>query len=170
MRQGTMEQNFKTIITMEKKKGLVIQAKFIEEYKPEDKTFYVYGVGIRWGKTPKEVDAGKFYSVERDQKYFTEGQDVEYMFEKNEKEPKNSRIKPVVAKTTTTGSNVPSNTKGITVDHINLQKLEAIKFSAPYAKDIIVAMYNNGKTPEGLFPVIANEILKWQYEKLEELL
>src|SRR5690606_27646757 len=87
------------------KEAMVLQAKFLEEYKHDDKTFYVYGIAF------KNKDVGLYYSPTKEQEYFMEGHTVKYQYVKNEAEPKKSKIKPVVVKTANTSTQAPNPTE-----------------------------------------------------------
>jgi hypothetical protein len=98
--------------------------------------------------------------------YFREGYEAEYEIEKNEKEPRRSKIKPVVVKSATVQKESPDKAKNsLKYDDIDkyvmFKKADAISFSASYAKDLIVA----GDKRE--FTKIADELLGWQLEKLQ---
>lgn len=145
---------------METKKSLVIQAKYLEEFVKDDKTWYVHGVAF------KNKDTGLFYTNTKEQEYFVEGHEVEYSIEKNEKEPKKSKIKVAVVKSATVQKESPEKAKnGLKYDDIDkyvmFKKADAISFSASYAKDLIVA------GDKRKFDEIASEILMWQLEKLQ---
>ena len=141
---------------MEKKKSLVLQAKFLEEWKAKDgTTLYNHGVAF------KNKDAGIFYCKTKEQDYFVEGHEVEYEIEKNDKEPKKSKIKPITAekKESTAGKYQGLDIK----DYIERKKVDAISFSASYAKDVAIA----DSTKD--FTAIANLVLDWQLDKLNNL-
>jgi|GEM_PF-5010728 len=142
-----------------KKKGAVLQAKFLEEWTSKDKkTYYIFGIGIKQGTKPEDSDVGKYYSPIEEQTYFKVGEEVEYMYKKNDKEPKDSRIKPFAEEK----KNNPYS--GLSVEeYIERKKIDAISFSASYAKDIFIAHPDKSLTQE------AEKILRWQLDKLNEL-
>ena len=142
-----------------KKKGTVLQVKPLEKWtSPDKKEYFVFGVFIKYGNSPKETDAGKYFSPTKEQTFFLEGQDVEYQFKANKQEPKDSRIKPF------TEEKKSSNTGALNIqDYVARKKVDAVSFSASYAKDILVV------NPEKSFTQIAEQMLRWQLDKLNEL-
>lgn len=146
---------------MEKKTGTVIQAKFLEEYKPKDTTFYTFGVAIKYGNNPKiDVDSGLYYSTVKDQKDFVAGQEVEYTIKIDPDYPndkKKSRIKPYKASKSSSGA------LGIE-EYIKRKIVDAVSFSASYAKDVWTA------SGDDKFEENADKMLNWQINKLKELL
>ena len=143
-----------------KKKGTVLQVKPLEKWtSPDKKEYFVFGIAIKYGNSPKETDAGKYFSPTKEQTYFAEGQDVEYMFKPNEKEPKDSRIKPFME-----GTKERKQSAGMDIsDYIARKKVDAISFSASYAKDVYIAH------PDKSFTQEAEKMLRWQLDKLNEL-
>ena len=149
---------------MEKKKSVVIQAKFIESFEYNGKTYYSHGIAFKNG------DYGVYNCLEEEQNYFMEAHEVEYTIEKNEKEPKKSKIRPVkeqAAKTTDQVKGIENKAKNeAKLDdiekYIKLKKIDAVSFSASYAKDIVVA---NNKP----FVETADEILKWTLEQFDKI-
>ena len=150
---------------MDKKKGLVIQAKFIEPYKPEpDKVFYVFGVRIKIKEDGKFiVDSGLYYSPTKDQTYFTEGHDVEYTIDKNKKEPRKSKIKPYKEPKKSSGGSYDK----MTIEEYTERKIaDTPAFTASYVSKLMT-----GHTSEDIiknFEKIADKIYSWQISKLKE--
>ena len=148
----------------EKKKSVVIQAKFIESFEYNGKTYYSHGVAF------KNKDVGIYNCLKEEQEDFMEGIEVEYTIEKNEKEPKKSKIRPVkeqAAKTTDQVKGIENKAKNeAKLDdiekYIKLKKIDAVSFSASYAKDIVVA---NNKP----FAETADEVLKWTLEQFDKI-
>ena len=148
----------------EKKKSVVIQAKFIESFEYNGKTYYSHGVAF------KNKDVGIYNCLKEEQEDFMEGIEVEYTIEKNEKEPKKSKIRPVkeqAAKTTDQVKGIENKAKNeAKLDdiekYIKLKKIDAVSFSASYAKDIVVA---NNKP----FAETADEVLKWTLEQFNKI-
>ncbi|MCK5019848.1 MAG: hypothetical protein KAS32_22505 [Candidatus Peribacteraceae bacterium] len=136
---------------MDKKKSTVLQAKALDSYKYGDKTYYPYGILF------KNKDVGQFPSHTKEQTYFTPGIEVEYLIEKNKKEPKKSKIKPFTEEKKSTFTAL-----GID-EYIDRKMADAVAFSASYAKDICIA-HSNEK-----FEDAANEIYSWQLDKFKEL-
>ena len=162
----------------EQKEGLCLQAKFINTFTPEgdNTTYYMYGIVIKQDTgdvISKGVsgDMGVYYSTTMEQEFFKEGEVVKYLYNRNDEEPKNSRIKPFIEKGVQTPSqaqNAPNkakNTLKSNLDRIDeyvmFKKADAISFSASYAKDLMVA------GDKRKFEDIAGEILLWQLEKFE---
>ena len=148
----------------EKKKSVVIQAKFIESFEYNGKTYYSHGVAF------KNKDVGIYNCLKEEQEDFMEGIEVEYTIEKNEKEPKKSKIRPVkeqAAKTTDQVKGIENKAKNeAKLDdiekYIKLKQIDDVSFSASYAKDIVVA---NNKP----FAETADEILKWTLEQFNKI-
>jgi len=139
---------------MEKNKSLVIQAKPIEKWDTDDgKTFYIYGIAF------KDGNAGRYYSPTKEQDYFQIGHEAEYQIEKNEKEPKKSKIKPITAEKKSTNS---YEKLGIE-EYIARKKVDTIAYSARYATDIYIAHPTKKLVEE------CEKVLAWQLDKLNEL-
>lgn len=164
------------------KEGLCLQAKFLEKWKPKDReqTYWVYGITIQQptGDVIKEGvtgDAGLFYSLTEKQEYFKAGMNAKYQYKRNDKEPKKSVIRPIVDEQSKTINDVQKSTQyaknDITTnskkvsDYAKLKEVDAISFSASYAKDIIVS----GQIKEKTFSDIADEIYKWQVDKYKDI-
>lgn len=156
---------------MEKKKGTVIRSNFIEEYKPKDKKtiYYVHGVVIKFGNNPKtDVDAGLYYSPEKDQKEFMPAQEVEYSIkidDKHPNDPKKSRIKPWKEEK---AKSSPSNKfESLSIEDYTARKIvDTASFTASY-----VCKALEGEKPEDMikmFPQIANVVYAWQIEKIKK--
>lgn len=152
---------------MEQKKSVVLNVQPLEEYVYQNKTYYPFGIGFKNG------DKGTFYSTTKEQTYFIEAHEVVYLYEANAKEPKKSKIKMVdtkTAQTTTQANNVTEQAKNTLktgykddIDkYIAFKKIDAVSFSASYAKDIVVA---NNKP----FAETADEILKWTLEQFDKI-
>jgi hypothetical protein len=171
-----MEQQFV------EKEGLCLQAKFLEKYVTSDgqKEYWVYGITIQQptGDVIKEGvtgDTGLFYSMIEKQEYFKAGMKVKYQYKRNDKEPKKSRIRPIVGEQAKTINEVQKSSERAKntlkassakmIDYAKLKEVDAISFSASYAKDIIVS----GQIKEKTFSDIADEIYKWQVNKYKEI-
>lgn len=154
---------------MEQKKSVVLQAKFIEKFDYNGKTYYSHGVAF------KNKDVGIYNCLKEDQTDFLEGHEAEYTIEKNLEQPKKSKIKLVKAKTTETttqANNVTEQAKNTLktgykddIDkYITFKKIDAVSFSASYAKDIITAIKGEAND----FVTIADIILAWTLENLDK--
>jgi hypothetical protein len=151
---------------LEVKTGDVVQAKKLDNFEHKGVKYYPWGILIKDDKN--KTDKGTYYCKEATQDYFTEGKTVTYTYEKNEKEIAKSRILPAVKREES--KEAPKSVKQDPPDmYIRGKVADNVSFAASYAKDIMVAMINNGKSTEGLFSPIASEILKWQKEQLNKL-
>ena len=111
----------------------------------------------------KNKDVGIFYHDKAEQDYFINGIEAEYTIERNEDEPKKSKIKPIT-----------EEKKKVDITNISdnfwlVQKMEAIKYTVPYAKDEVVARIKAGNYKDGDFNKFADEILAWWYSEIEKL-
>lgn len=152
---------------MEKKKSVVIQAKFIESFEYNDELYYSNGIAF------KNKDVGIYNCLEKDQTYFLEGHEVEYTIEKNEKEPKKSKIRPVKEQATKTADQV----KGIEnkakneaklddiEKYIKLKKIDMITFTARYVSDMVVS---KSILPED-FVKQSDVVMNWQIEQFNKI-
>jgi hypothetical protein len=160
---------------MEILKGTVIQAERLENFEHKGKKYYPWGVLLK--DTKNDTWKGVYYCLETTQDYFTHGAEVFFTY-KPYKEAAKSAISPAVDPNKgkaipepKKSVKTPKNIAKLSPEALLHHKLDLLKFTAPYAKDIIVAMINNGKEKEaaGMFGTIADEILTWEYRKLEEL-
>lgn len=152
---------------MEKKKSVVIQAKFIESFEYNGKTYYSHGVAF------KNKDVGIYNCLKEEQEDFMEGIEAEYTIAKNEKEPKKSKIRPIKEQDDKTTDHV----KGIAdkikneaklddIDkYIKLKKIDMIAFTARYVSDMIVS---KSISPED-FVAQASIVMSWQIEQFDKI-
>jgi hypothetical protein len=156
---------------MEILKGTVIQAKKLDNFEAKGKKYYPWGILIK--DTANKTYKGQYYCLEETQDVFVEGKEVFFTYKKH-KEAAKSAISPAVDPNK--GKAIPEPKKSVKtsvnapVDNFIRGKLaDNVSFAASYAKDIVVAKTAKGEKPEGLFPIIANEIYEWTKSKLEEL-
>ena len=134
------------------KKSLVIQAKFIEEWKtPDEKIFYIFGVAF------KNKDAGRYYSTTKDQSVFAAGIEAEYEIDINKEKPKESKIR------------VPKKASNNNYEKLGLDEylkrkiIDTVTYSARYATDRCIADTNI------VFEIEADKILAWQLQQFKDL-
>lgn len=160
---------------LQTKKGTVLQAKSLDQFEFKGKQYYPFGVVVK--VDANHSDVGTFYHDKQTQEYFVVGEECEYTIELNEKEPKKSKIRPVVQKKDKSITDNKDKYKGGSDAHKQgvsdnfwlMQKLDALKYTVPYAKDECVQQMAQGKYQEGDFDKFANEILKWWHGKIDEI-
>lgn len=153
-----------------KKKGTVLDTKKIEKKPKKDGgDWYVWGITIKYGNSPKETDSGKYFSPTAEQAFFKVGQEASYLFLENEKEPKDSRIKPFVeSDSNTTKSNKTGKYEALSIEeYILRKKVDTPSFTASYVSKAL-----EGEKPEDmikLFPLLADVIKDWQIKAIEKI-
>ena len=164
------------------RKGTVLKVESLGsiQSKKDGLTYYPFALMIKYGVKTEETDVGMFPSLEEScDQYFRLGEECEYQIEHNAKETKKSKITPLIKsdskpitedkKPVKKPTNTQEGHKGVSDNFWLMQKLDALKYTVPYAKDKEVALINSGKYQEGGFDKIANEILNWWLSKIEEI-
>lgn len=146
---------------MSTKKGTVIQAKALDSFEYDGKTYYPYGIVIKYND--KDSDVGIYYSKTKKQDYFVVGREAEYTIDINEKEQKKSKIKPVIKKETQTKDD---NFKMTADEYVNRQIANTPSYTASYVSNMLQG--RDIKDIKENFAAIADIVYEWQISKLKK--